>query len=414
VLDPHAVTDPLSSDLASLRIQRHVPQGPRSTLRVALSLAAVGAVVAAVYFLAVPKLKAEVFKTEVDVTEIAMVSPVQAQIAVTSTGYVVPQLISKVGAKVPGRVGRILVKEGDTVKAGDLIAQLEDSTQKSAILAAQSRVAVSQARAGTARATLGETDQQVQREQTLLASGAVGRATLEDLVARQRSLQEQVKAADAEARAAQSDVDQLHTNLQDYAVYSPISGTIVSKPAEAGEMVGPVGASVAEIADFKSLMVETDVPEARLHMVKIGGPCEIVLDAYPDKRYRGATAEFGQRVNRSKATVTVKVRFVDAMDGVLPDMAARVSFLTEEIKPETLAEKPKKVIPGSALADRGGAKVVFVVDGGKLRMTPVTLGAPVGSGFELVDGPPAGTKLVSNPPADLVDGREIKEKGSSG
>ena len=57
-------------------------------------------------------------------------------------------------------------------------------------------------------------------------------------------------------------------------------------------------------------MVEADVPEPRLHLVKMGGPCEIVLDAYPNKRYRCEAAQLGQRVNRSKATVMVKVKFV--------------------------------------------------------------------------------------------------------
>ena len=101
--------------------------------------------------------------------------------------------------------------------------------------------------------------------------------------------------------------------------------------------MGPQPAGIAtdmggvEIADFTTLMVETDVPEQRLHQVKMGGPAEIVLDAFPNRRYRGKAVEVTPKVNRAKATVTVKVAFVDENEGVLPDMAARVSFLSGEL-----------------------------------------------------------------------------------
>jgi RND family efflux transporter MFP subunit len=407
------MADHLSQDLASLRIQRDAPRAPRPIGRIAAVLVAIAGAGAAVYYVALPKVTSQLFKSEVTLTEVALISPAQASITVTSTGYVVPQVISKVGAKTSGRVAKMNVKEGDSVKAGDIIAVLEESNQRSAIAAGVSRVSVAKAQAETARANVADYNQQIARERKLVESGAIGRASLEDLEAKQRSLAEQVAAADANSFAAQSEVNTLRTGLTDLTIAAPIAGTVVSKPMEVGEMVGPVTREVAEIADFKSLLVETDVPEARLHLVHIGGPCEIILDAYPDKRFRGQAVEFGQRVNRSKATVIVKVKFVDSMDGVLPDMAARVSFLSQELDAKSIKEPPKKVVPASALADRSGAKVVFAVDGGKVHMMVVKVGGPVGgSGLELLDGPEPGTKLVSNPPADLVDGRDVKEKGS--
>jgi RND family efflux transporter MFP subunit len=375
-------------------------------------LAALAALSAVAYVGVVPRLKGELFQQEVQITEVSMVSPVQSTVTVTSTGYVVPQVISKVGAKIAGRVARVAVKEGDTVKAGALIAQLDDADQRSAIAAAVSRVAVARAHVQTARANLADMDQQSRREEALVKSGAAGRATLEDLEAKQASLSEQVKASESEANAAQSDVDSLRTNLLDRTIVCPIDGTIVTKPVEVGETVTPAGNPVAEVADFKSLLVETDVPEGRLHLVKKGSPAEIVLDAYPERRYRGEVTEFGQRVDRAKATIIVKVKFIDSLDDVLPEMAARVSFLTQPIAKDSLAEKPKRVVPANAVIDRDGAKSVFVIAEGKLRLTRVTLGGTVGSGFELVDGPAAGTKIVSSPRAELADGQSIKEKGT--
>jgi multidrug efflux pump subunit AcrA (membrane-fusion protein) len=157
-------------------------------------------------------------------------------------------------------------------------------------------------------------------------------------------------------------------------------------------------------------MVETDVPEQRLQMVKLGTPTEIVLDAFPSRRYRGVASEITPQVNRSKATVIVRVGFVDEKEGVLPDMAARVSFLSAPLDAKALKEPPKIIVPSSALAERAGGKVVFSVEDNVVRMLPVKLGPAFGRGFELVDGPRPGTRLVASPPETLADGQRVKEK----
>jgi RND family efflux transporter MFP subunit len=405
-----AVAD-LSEDLASLKIHREVNPNRGGPLRAVIAAALVLGIGAAVWVFGYPMMEARLFKTEVALTEISMVSPAQASVTVTSTGYVVPQTISKVGAKVAGRVAKVRVKEGTSVKAGDVLAELEATGQQSSIAAAGSRALAAQARVDTARANLAETQQQLERERALLERGAIGKATVDDLSARQRSLEQAVKAAEAEARAAQAEVSPLKVTLQDLTITAPIDGTIINKPIQVGELVGPQN-NIAEIADFKSMLIETDVPEARLYLIKPGSPCEISLDAYPGKRYRGATFEIGKRVDRAKATVAVKVKFVDNMEGVLPDMSARTSFLSQEVSAEAIQEKPKKVVPTDALAERGGTKVVFVVNEGVVKMAPIKLGPAFANGFELVEGPPPGTRVVAQPPAQLADGQKIKEKGS--
>jgi RND family efflux transporter MFP subunit len=401
----------LTSDLASLRIQREVdPNRPRP-LRTVLWVVLVLGALAAGWFFGYPALQSRIFKTEISVTEVAMVSPAQASVTVTSTGYVVPQIISKVGAKVAGRVAKVHIKEGSIVKAGDLLVELEAMNQRTTVAAAGTRALAAQARVDTARANLAEIQQQVDRNRALVDKGALGKAALEDLEARAKALDQAVKAAEAEARAAQAEVSPLKATLQDLTITAPIDGTIITKPVQVGELVGPQN-NIAEIADFRSLVVETDVPEARLYLIKPGSPCEISLDAYPDRRYRGKTLEIGKKVERAKATITVKVSFADPMEGVLPDMSARTSFLSQEVSADAIKEKPKKVVPGSALAERNGGKVVFIVADGIAKMAPVKLGPPFGQGFELVEGPAPGTRLVANPSPELFDGQRIKEKGS--
>ncbi|WP_437895583.1 efflux RND transporter periplasmic adaptor subunit [Sorangium sp. So ce124] len=404
------MSDQLSSDLASLRIQRDVDPDRRSPLRTALVAAVVLAAVAGAAAFALPRAQSAIFKAEVTTTEVALVSPAQASISVTSTGYVVPQVVSKVGAKIPGRIARVHVKEGDVVKQGDLLVELEDADQKSLVAAAQAKVAAARARAAASRASILEVEQQVARERLLVERQVTGRASMEDLTARMHSLTQSAAAADAEVKAAAADVESLRVTLVDRRIIAPINGTIMSKPPEVGEVVGLELPHFVEIADFSSLVVETDVPETRLYLVEPGKPCEVVLDAYPSKRHRCTTLEIGKRVNRAKATIPVKVKFVGEPKEALPEMSARVSFLAEALSEEAMKEPPKRVVPESAVVERLGAKVVFVVNEGQAKMVPIKVGGPAPGGLELLDGPAPGARLVARPAADLADGQKIKEK----
>ena len=402
--------DRLASDLQSLRIDRHErPHSSRRGLIWVAVVAIAGALGFVAWRVATPMLEASLFKTEVGITEIALVSPSQAQAQLTSTGYVVPQTQVAISSKLGGRVDQTNVHEGSKVTTGQVLFVLDASDQRTQIASAQARVAAARARAAAARAQVAEVTQQFEREKRLAASGAVGQATADDLAARANSLQEQVHATDADVKASEAEVTALSVNFGNTTIRSPIDGTVVTKPLQPGDVVSP-GVPMAKIADFGSIVVETDVPEARLHLVKKAGPCEIVLDAYPDKHWRGEVVDVSPELNRSKASATVKVRFLDRDDTVLPEMAARVSFLEAPLDQSKLNEPPKKIVPGAAVVDRAGSRVVFVLESGKVRMVPVSLAARFGDGYELVEGPPPGTKIVSEPPPTLGDGQAIKER----
>ncbi len=413
------MSDQLSSDLASLKIDRSAqrPKG-KSPIGTIVVVVVVLGVLGAGYKLGLPLVEGALFKTEVDVTEVVTVSPAQASVELTSTGYVIPQAVSAVACKVAGKVKAQHVRQGAKVKAGDVLLEIDASDHVASIAAAQSQSAAARARITTARATLAETEQQAQRAAALAREGIGPKGSADDLEARAASLKEQVKASDAEAKAQDALVAALRVNLGNYTVVAPISGTVTNKPPQVGEFVGPQPAGVAidmggvQIADFSTLMVETDVPEGRLSQIKMGSPTEIVLDAFPSKRFRGKAVEVTPTVNRTKATVTVKVAFVDDNDGVLPEMSARVSFLSGELDKEAMKAPPKTIVPGTAIAELNGSKVVYRLESGVVRITPVTLGPAFGTGFEVQSGVNSGTKIVNNPPQGLADGQKIKERNA--
>lgn len=403
----------LSSDLAALKIDREpAAPGRRSFPSWLLWLLVVGVIGLVGYFVAYPKLQDVLHTTKVATGEVQLISPAQAQVQLTSTGYVVALINAKVAAKVPGRIAEIYVEEGQIIAKGAKVARLEDIDQKSALAASRARAAAARARIATARASLNETKLTLKRELQMVASGVSPKAVADDLQARVDSLAAAVSAAAAEAAAAEADTRSLEVQLGSYEIVSPISGTVVDKLVEVGEGVSPGFGTpgVVEVVDMDSLVVEIDVPESRLAQVVLDGPAEIVLDAYPAQRMRGAVKEIGRRVNRAKATVPVKVRFVDRPKEVLPDMAARVSFLSAALDEKTLALPPRLVVPAAAVVSRSGAEVVFVVDDGEVRMTTVKAGPPNGDVRDLETPIPAGTKVVLSPPASLRDGQKVKEQ----
>lgn len=421
------MSDKLSSDLASLRIDRNAPAPPSSWPKY-VGWAALLAALVGGYFVATPYLEAKIFKTKVSETEIMTVSPAQASVELTAAGYVKADLMSRIAPKVPGRVINVGVKQGDLVEAGQVLLELDPADDAASIRAAQSEVMASlaqakssKARAEVSRADLAEAEKRANRERTLANQGVAPSAGAEDLEARVASLKQAVAAAEADSVAAEAQaqalsarVNVLQTGLRNLSLTSPIRGMVINRPPQIGEYVGPQPPGVTEdmggirVADLTTLIVETDVAEARLSVVKPEAPVEIVLDAYPSQRYRGVVKQITPQVDRAKATVVVKVAFVDATTGVLPDMSARVSFLSKPLDEAKLKEPPKTIVPGSAIVDRAGSKAVFVIDEGKARLVPIQLGAPFGDGFELARGPSPGTKVIANPPATLTDGQAIK------
>jgi RND family efflux transporter MFP subunit len=409
----------LLDDLASLRIERTggapartaavaaVPRAGRKPLRWVAPLLALGSLVSGI--LAYRALEPRLFGLELTFTEVSWVSPTHATTKLTATGFVVAQVTSRVGAPVPGKVLRVHVREGDSVKAGDLLVELDDSEQRSALAAARARTAAAAARVELARADSDALALRHSRARTLVEAGAAQRAELEDLDGQAASLRRSVRVAEAELAASRAAEAPLQIAQDSRRVLAPLDGTVIGKPVAAGELVDS-NAPVAELADFGTLAVEADVPEARVAQLGDNSPCEVTLDAVPGKRLRGVVSGTAKRVDRAKATLTVRIKLLDAAVA-LPGMAGRISFLSEPVSDRALQAKPKLVVPTGAVLQRPEGPLLATVQAGTVKLVRVRTGERVGAGLELLEGPPAGTRILASPPATLEDGQPVKEKG---
>lgn len=403
----------MKAQLASLKIDRGSPSdAPKNRwwipLVVVLILGAVG-------FVGFGVAKERLLKPVLTMTEVTLLSPAQADIKLVATGYVVPQRKALVAAKQIGRIKEMLVTEGQEVKAGAVLATIESDDLQAALSESRALLATADARTLGAKASLKDARTERDRQKQLRATETVGQAVVDQAEARVSVAEANVAAAEAEAYSARTRIQRAELGVANAKILAPFAGRVVRKLVEVGETPsmstgGAVGSQgVVELVDFGSLVVEADVSEAKVGQIAVGAPAEITLDAYTGKRFRGEVTEIRPTVDRQKATVLVRVKFADTVEGVLPQMAARVSFLAKALDQQKLAEPAKLVVPQSAIVQRGGAPNVFVFRDGRVRLQNVTTGETLGASVELKQGPPPGTRVVNNPTSQLEDGVEVKE-----
>src|SRR2546421_10042442 len=367
-----------NADLSALRIDRAADPvaptpGARRWLMIGLPVAGV-VVLAAVLLATSGALGSAV---PVRLTPATMVSPMRSGAVLVASGYVVAQRKAAVASKGTGRLVYLGVVEGDRVRAGQVIARIEDADVKAQLAQAQANVQLS-------RAELHDAERSLARERLLGDSGFSSQASFDAAEARY----DRVKAGIAAAEAA---VDAARVALENTVIRAPFDGTVLTKNADVGEVVAPLAASAfsksagVTVADLRSLQVEADVAESNLEAIGPDQPCEIVLDAYPDVRYPGVVAKIVPTADRAKATVQVKVAFRGYDARVLPEMSAKVHFLP---RPGRVAvdTQPVLVVPATAVAERNGRSIVFVVEAGRAVDVPVVVGPQLGSSLALREG----------------------------
>src|SRR5437773_6899360 len=388
-----------NADLSALRIDRAAdPAAPTPGARrwLVIGLPVAGVVVLAAVLLATSGALGSA--VPVRLTPATMVSPMRSGAVLVASGYVVAQRKAAVASKGTGRLVYLGVVEGDRVRAGQVIARVEDADVKAQLAQAQANVQLS-------RAELHDAGRSLERERFLSDSGASSQASVDAAEARYQ----RVKASIATAEAA---VEVAQVALENTVIRAPFDGTVLTKNADVGEVVAPLAASafsksaVVTIADLGSLQVEADVAESNLEAVGMGQACEIVLDAYPDVRYPGVVAKIVPTADRAKATVQVKVAFRSYDARVLPEMSAKVHFLP---RPSRVAVDTQSVLVGrgTAVSERSGRRVVVVVERGRAVEVPVVVGRQVGSSVAIREGLHPGVQVVDSVGARLRGGAKV-------
>ena len=361
---------PKPHDLSALRIHRE-PAEKRGVPKGLLLLGAIVVVAAgaAAYLLSGRSLRPQ----KVEVATASIVTEGQATTILTATGYVEAERKADLSPKITSRIVDLNVTEGTRVRKGDVIARL-DSTDLDAQLA-------------EAKANWVNAQAELDRQKALHEQGVTTKAALDAAIANEAATRARVRYVEA---------------LLDYTIIrAPFTGVITAKRAFVGEAVSPFGSSpsgggsggaIATLVEFSSLYVGADVNEANLSKLSKNQPAEISLDAVQDKLYHGRLRQIVPAADRQKATVRVKVAFLDADDRVLPDLSARVAFTAEPTQGKDT--RSRVVVPRAALTQADGRAGVFRVVDGRAVFMPVTAGGDVQGQVEVTQGLQGGEKLI--------------------
>jgi HlyD family secretion protein len=450
--------DTKHADLQGLRIDRSAPAGEpsgwaRRYIVIGIALVATLSVGTLAYRL----LSSDPIEVEVARAAAEDAGPV-GSVVLTASGYIVPHHKINVNSKVTGRVAWIGVEKGDKVKEGQVLVRLEDDEFRAQY--EQAKGATENARAyvqelengsrpeeidqaqhnlDEARATLVNDRLTLDRDRELWSGGVVSRQAFDDATAKFAADQERVNSLEKAHRLAkigprqeeiarakgalvQAEGQEAYAKswLDATVIRAPVTGTILERTAEKGELVtaqfastaegGPQGQVVA-LADLNDIQVELDIAQddfARLSPKQKG---IVTVDAYPDRKWDGVIHEISPEANRQKATVQVKVQILNPDEYLRPEMNATVKFLANQGQTAT-SKSLGILVPTTAIRDHDGKKVVLLAFNGRALQREVQIVSQRNGGV-LVQGLTGGENVITTAPATLKDGDKIRIKGQS-
>lgn len=450
--------DTKHADLQGLRIDRSAPSGEpapwaRRYILIGIAIVVLLSVVGLAYRVLSPS------GTEVEVARAAAENGEAGGMVLTASGYIVPHHKINVNSKVTGRVAWIGVEKGDKVKEGQVLVRLEDEEFRAQY--DQARGATENARAyleelqhgsrpeeiaqaqhnlDEARATLVDDKATLDRDLDLWKSGVVSKQVLDDATAKFESDRQRVNSLDkayqlakigprqeeisrAKGALLQAEGQEAYAKswLNATVIRAPVSGTILERTAEKGELVtaqfasgaegGPQGQVVA-LADLNDIQVELDIAQDDFAKLGPKQKATVAVDAYPDRKYDGEIHEISPEANRQKATVQVKVRILNPDEYLRPEMNATVKFLASTAQKSQSSQSSGVFLPTAAVRDHDGKKIVLLAFNGKALQREVQIISQRSDGF-MVKGLIGGESVITAAPSGLKDGDKIRIKGQS-
>jgi RND family efflux transporter MFP subunit len=365
-------------DLSALRIQRD-PDRPRSRAPwIILFLVLAGAAAGSGYVWHNGKRLAEV-----EIGLVRMAGSSDAGAILSASGYILPDRKADVSSRMFGTLEWVGIEVGSKVKKGEVIGRIANADTA--------------AQVEEAKASLADADREYERWKKIVAKGI--------------ERQELLDKADTQLQLARARLKQAEASYEYSLIRAPFDGVVVKRMAQAGENVGPAGGvatggSLCTLVDRNSLEMVADVNETNIAKVKVGQKAEVAAEARPERKYKGEVRQIVPTADRTKGIVQVKIRLIDPDEALLPEMAARVALLREGAE----AGAPRRLIaPRGAVRDRGGRKVVFILEAGRVRMQAVETGAEGEDGVEILKGLQGGEDVVTGG-ALVEDGVEVKLK----
>jgi RND family efflux transporter MFP subunit len=338
-----------------------------------------------------------------------------------ASGYVVARRQATVSAKVTGKLAQLFIEEGQHVKAGDVLAKLDDTNSMAELKRAQATLAQAEVMVAQSKVLVGDLAPTYQRNQKQAAEQLISNEALETSKASYDSQQKDLAVAEANLKILHAELEVAQRNEDDTIVLAPYTGVITSKNAQEGEIISPLSAGggftrtgIGTLVDMDSLEVETDVNENFIGRIHPNEPAILKVNAYPDWQIPAYVIAVIPTADRSKATVKVRIGFKTHDARILPEMSAHVSFLNESNE-TTPASKPSPAASGVIVQPdavqqtaTAGTGVVFVLlENGTVERRTVNVGAKTSEGITISSGLSKGERVVVGDLGKLKDGNRV-------
>jgi RND family efflux transporter MFP subunit len=333
-----------------------------------------------------------------------------------ASGYVVARRLATVSSKITGRMVELDIEEGEHVKAGQVIARLDDTNSRAAFDQARAQLEFAKAGLAQTEVNLANAQRDYDRQSSLLPQHFVSQSAVDTARTTLDALRAQLETQRSNIGVATSGLEIAQRNLDDTVVHAPFSGVVTVKAAQPGEIVSPISAGggftrtgIGTIVDMDSLEIQVDVNENFINRVESGQSVEAKLNAYPDWRIPAHVIAIIPTADRSKGTVTVRVGLDRKDPRILPEMGVRVAFLAAPAAAPAPETAPSGVrIPRRAVDASGSTGIVFVLHETRLERRAVRLGSADGDGVIVLTGLAAGERVAVGDFKTLKNGAEVR------
>lgn len=291
-----------------------------------------------------------------------------------------------ISARIPGRIERVQVEEGQAVAAGQELVGLESVELANTVR--MGRDGVQRASANYENAA---TD--FQRYQTLFTQNAISRQQLD-------SAQTRLKVAQAELSSAYATLSSAEQQYAYAAVTTPVAGVVANKTATVGQVVA-AGQALMTVENIRQVYAVVNIEQKDMGLVKTGLPAQVTVDTFPGLAFDGRVEVINPAAGTASRMFKVKVKVDNAEGRLKPGM-----FVKAEIA--TGAETEVLAVPQSAVVQKQGLYYVFVLEEGKAVRRQVEVGQILGDMIVVKSGLTAGAPVVASNLGSLKDGDPVK------
>ncbi len=326
---------------------------------------------------------------------------------ISASGEIQPKVKVNIQSDVIGRIEKLYFKEGDYVKKGQKLVELEKDTYLFQRDQAKAAIASAIASLKVSEAQLEEAEVRKNRIKALLDENLTSKESYDQAEAAYKSAFARVEASKEEINRLEKYLKEAEDKLKKTTILSPIDGKVVELILKEGEVVisgtpNIPGSTIAIIADLSNILSEVDIVESEISKVSLGQKAKVVVDAFPQKELEGIVEEIGESafkkvdVNYFKVKIKITQDFLE----LKPGMTSKAKIFVQE-KKDVLA------VPSQAIQEKKGEKFIFISEKGKAKKISITTGIQDQIYTEIIGDLKEDTLVVTGPIRVL---KELEEK----